>query len=58
MSLIGKIEPLRVNVPLTIRLELQRTDIADQAAQRPEVRRVDARTIERVVDDVRLLLDI
>jgi hypothetical protein len=45
-------------VPLTIRLELQRTDITDHAAQRPDVRRVDARTIERVVDDVRLLLDI
>ena len=49
MSLVGKVQPYRVEVPLTIRLELYRSDMADGPAQRPGTRRLDARTIERTV---------
>jgi len=56
VSLAGKIAPYRVDLPLTVRLEYYRSDMADAVARRPGTRRVDARTVERVVEDVRLLL--
>jgi hypothetical protein len=39
-------------------LERRRTDLANQVAARPDVRRVDARTVESTVEKVRLLLNI
>jgi D-amino peptidase len=57
LSLAGRVEPYRVEVPLTVRLEYSRSDLADAVALRPGTRRVDARTVERVVDDARQLLD-
>jgi D-amino peptidase len=56
MELVGQITPFRVELPLTIRLELQRSDLADNLAQRPGTRRMDARTVERTVDHERLLM--
>lgn len=56
MGLVGKMAPYRVSLPLTVRLEYYRSDMADAVARRPGTRRIDARTVERVVDDVRLLL--
>lgn len=56
VGLAGKVPPYRVEVPLTVRLEYYRSDMADAVARRPGTRRVDARTVERIVDDVRLLL--
>jgi D-amino peptidase len=56
VSLVGKVPPYRVETPLTVRLEYYRSDMADAVARRPGSRRIDARTVERVVDDVRLLL--
>lgn len=58
MGLAGKIPPFKLETPLTIRLEYYRSDMADATGSRPGTRRIDARTIERTVDDVRLLLDI
>lgn len=57
MGLIGTAQPYRIDLPLTIRLELFRTDQADQkVTQQLGVERVNSRTVERVVDDVRHLL--
>ena len=57
MSLIGKAQSFHVQAPLTIRLECQRTDLADALAQRTHTRRIDGRTVERTVQDARHLLD-
>jgi D-amino peptidase len=56
LELVGKIRPYRVEPPLTIRLEYYRSDMADAVARRPGTRRIDARTVERVVDDPRLMM--
>ncbi|MDF2441065.1 MAG: D-amino peptidase [Abditibacteriota bacterium] len=58
LSLIGKARPYRVQEPLTLRLEFYRSDMADSVALRPGTRRINARTVERVVDNPRLLLSI
>lgn len=56
MEQVGTVTPYRVDPPLTIRLEYYRSDMADAVARRPGTRRIDARTVERVVDDPRLIL--
>ena len=56
MALVGNVPPYRVEPPLTVRLEYYRSDMADGVARRPGTRRLDARTVERVVDDPRLIL--
>jgi D-amino peptidase len=56
MELVGRVPPHRVEPPLTLRLEYYRSDMADAVARRPGTRRIDARTVERVVDDARLIL--
>ncbi len=42
--------PFKLSLPLTVRRTYYRTDMADAAAAPPEVRRVDARTVERTVE--------
>jgi D-amino peptidase len=56
MEGVGHVAPYRVEPPLTLRLEYYRSDMADAVARRPGTRRIDARTVERVVDDARLIL--
>lgn len=56
LELVGTVPPYRVEPPLTLRLEYYRSDMADNVARRPGTRRIDARTVERVVDDPRLIL--
>lgn len=56
LGLIGHVSPYRLETPLTVGLELYRSDQADALARRPGTRRIDARCVERVVDDVRLML--
>lgn len=56
ISLVNEAKPFRVEIPLTIRLELYRSDMADAISLRPGTRRTDARTLERTVEDVRELL--
>ncbi|MBM3457441.1 MAG: aminopeptidase [Armatimonadetes bacterium] len=56
LSLVGKAAPYRLEPPLTIRLEYYRSDMADAVARRPGTRRIDARTVERVVEDARHIL--
>lgn len=46
----GRIEPWRLNPPLTLELTYYRSDYADAAAARPCTQRVDARTVRRVVE--------
>lgn len=52
----NEIRPYRLEPPLTVRLEYYRSDMADAVARRPGTRRIDARTVERVVEDVRHIL--
>jgi D-amino peptidase len=49
LELVGLREPYRVETPITVRLELYRSDMADGMAHRTGTRRLDARTLERVV---------
>jgi D-amino peptidase len=56
MERVGNVSPYRVETPLTLRLEYYRSDMADGVARRPGTRRIDARTVERIVDDPRLIL--
>ena len=56
MALRERIPPLKADLPATIQLEYYRSDMADSVAMRPGTRRVDARTVERVVDDIRLMM--
>ena len=51
LALVGKPSPapLKHKLPMTVRLELQRTDLADAMARRPGTVRLDARTLERTV---------
>jgi len=56
LNLVGKTRPYLVESPLTLRLEFYRSDMADAVALRPGTRRIDARTVERVVDNPRLIL--
>jgi D-amino peptidase len=56
MTRVGSISPYHVEAPLTIRLEYYRSDMADAVARRPGTRRLDARTVERVVEHPRLIL--
>jgi D-amino peptidase len=58
VSLTEVARPFKVETPLTVRLEYYRSDMADAVANRPGTRSVDARTVERVVDNVRELLSI
>ncbi len=56
LELVGKVSPYQVEMPLTLRLEYYRSDMADAVARRSGTRRVDARTVERVVEDARQVL--
>jgi D-amino peptidase len=56
MTRVGALPPYRVEGALTVRLEYYRSDMADAVARRPGTRRIDARTVERVVEDPRLIL--
>jgi D-amino peptidase len=56
MERVGSIPPYRIDPPLTIRLEYYRSDMADAVARRTGTRRIDARTVERVIDDPRLMM--
>jgi D-aminopeptidase len=56
IGLIAKIAPYRLETPITVRLEFYRSDMADNVARRLGTRRIDARSVERVVHDVRHIL--
>jgi D-amino peptidase len=57
VSLVGKIEPLRLATPFNVRIEYYRSDQADAKAHRPGTRRIDAYTLEREIQNARHLLD-
>jgi len=48
MELIGEIKPYMPLLPLDIKLELYRSDFCDEAAKKPGVERLDARTVRKV----------
>jgi D-amino peptidase len=45
----GNLKPWRIQLPATIELEYYRSDYADNAASRPGVERVNARTVRKVI---------
>ncbi|HUW83087.1 MAG TPA: M55 family metallopeptidase [Phycisphaerae bacterium] len=47
---IGNVKPYKIDLPATVQLIYQRAEMADDAASRPEVERVDARTIRRTAE--------
>lgn len=48
ISLIGKIRPYKPILPLDIKLELYRSDYCDELALKPDVERLDARTVRKI----------
>jgi len=50
MSWIGKQEPWVLEKPITVRLELYRSDMADGMANSDRITRIDARTVEMTVN--------
>lgn len=42
---IGKVKPLKVRLPIVIKLEFQRTELADNYENKPNIKRIDGRTI-------------
>ena len=56
VALTDKIPPYSTELPATVRLTYYRSDMADGPAQRPGTRRINARTLERTVEDLRCLL--
>jgi D-amino peptidase len=45
MKKIGKLKPLKLKTPVNIKLEFQRTELADQYEHKPGIRRLDGRAI-------------
>jgi D-amino peptidase len=50
MSLVGKLEPWKLEPPIEIKLEFNRSDLADNVAHHAGVERVDARTVRKIVE--------
>lgn len=57
LKLTQVVQPYSLKTPLTVRVEFCRTDYADAYHNHSTKRRIDARTIEWVTDDPRMLLD-
>ena len=53
MALAGKLKPWKLEPPVEIKLEFNRADYADTVARNAGVERLDARTVRRMVSDVR-----
>lgn len=59
VSRASQMKPFTLPMPLTVRLELMRSDYCDDVvARRPDVRRIDARTVEMTVDKIHSYSDI
>ena len=55
----GEIRPYRVLMPMELQLELYRSDMADAlCAAQPQLERVDARCVRRVVHEIRSYADV
>lgn len=51
MQLADKAKPYEVSYPAEIKLELYRSDFCDQMAIKPDVERIDARTIKKIAQN-------
>lgn len=58
MTLAGKIPPFRPLLPAEIRIEYNRADYCDSAAQRPHTERLDARTLRKVIPEIKEFTDL
>ncbi|HXK73010.1 MAG TPA: M55 family metallopeptidase [Clostridia bacterium] len=52
MNLIGSIKPYKINGPVEIKVEFTRTDYCDNASERPNVERIDARTVIKKIPQI------
>lgn len=51
---VGRLRPYRPRLPMEILVEFSRTDYAEEALERhPDAERVDARTVRRVLEEIR-----
>ena len=58
MSLIGKIKPYKPLMPMEVILELNRSDYCDMKMNSPDVERIDARTVKKIVREIKSFYDI
>ena len=56
MTLVGKKAPWVLEPPITVRLEVYRSDMVDRMADSDRVTRIDARTVEMTVNSAREIL--
>jgi D-amino peptidase len=54
---ISKINPLKLKTPITLRIELAKTSMADMVSLMPLVNRVGDRVIELVNDDYKVIFN-
>jgi D-amino peptidase len=52
VKLVNKIKPFKPTFPLEIKVEFNRSDYCDSAAQRPGNERIDARTIRKTLTEI------
>ena len=58
MGLIGKIKPYKPLMPLEIIIEYNRADYLEYNVNRPDVERLDARTLRKMVYEIKNFVDI
>jgi D-amino peptidase len=56
LGLVGKLKPWRIAPPAEIKIEFNRADYAEGVAFKEDVERLDARTVRKVVTDMRLVM--
>lgn len=49
LKLVGKIRPYKPILPMELKLEVNRSDLCDIYAERPDIERLDARTVRKIV---------
>jgi D-aminopeptidase len=58
MSLVGKIRPYKPLMPMEVILELNRSDYCDMKMNSSDVERIDARTVRKIVREIKSFRDI
>lgn len=56
IALVGQAKPFRPILPIEVKIEYMKSNFCDEAATRPGMERLDARTVRLVIDDPRDVL--
>ena len=56
LALVGEAKPFRPILPIEVKVEYMKSNFCDEAAARPGMERLDARTVRMVIEDARDIL--